>query len=136
MFVMKLKNPNIGFHTRGTQASSRWSESAPYSACPPVGQGRYMKTDEAMRCRPRPQVDFGQPLSLHVVGADHHLVDVLDAVVHVVEAQLAVQTRERQVGVEEVDVVMVGGAVARPKMPKPFWMSAEPEAQPVTIERP
>ncbi|MNG36892.1 hypothetical protein D3C84_1240740 [compost metagenome] len=49
ILVMKLNAPNMGFQMRGTQLSSRWSESAPYSAWPPVGHGRYMNSEDAMR---------------------------------------------------------------------------------------
>ena len=50
--------------------------------------------------------------ALHVIGADHDLIDVLHAKVGVIEARLSVEARKRQAGVDEEDVVMLLSPIA------------------------
>ncbi|KAF5273155.1 hypothetical protein FQR65_LT17246 [Abscondita terminalis] len=82
----------------------------------------------------QPQVRAGPALPLHVIGADHDFVYVLDAEVGVMKARLAIHARQRRVRVQQEQGVVAVAAVGARIDAHAFLVVAEPEAQPVSQE--
>src|SRR6266478_3881877 len=80
-----------------------------------VPAGRTRQVEEQRRVDPvaAKTEDRLRPAAvLHVIGADHDLIDILHAKVGVIEARLSVEARKRQAGVDEEDVVMLLSPIA------------------------
>ena len=79
---------------------------------------------------------FGPTLSLHVVGADHDFIQVLDAVIDVIEAKFPIHPRKRQIGIEKIDIVMIDRAVRPPENPECLLNVGQAEAEAIPVKSP